>query len=554
MNSPKAVVVEDLGDDATDEQKQAYEMLEKKFEDLPPGHFGIYQNSTGKMFDVGTLDNVAGSVLFEDDQTQDLDRGVTHSVKFHSLINMMNAEPDINQGLNLKSELSSGYGYRFRYPDLPPELSVKSPITRLSIPYWNLWAKFVNYDHSLRQQIHSNYGMGNVWTEKIYDKAGMNNRGWGIRKLIVRSPDTMYNVVDGKGNILYFVQSAIETDRVFGSNFTIRHDKMNDFTSKLKQKHTDFDKTRDLLKIPRHKIMYYNYNAFYDDTVYGFGAGVPLVSYARSKIGIQKRILRLIDNASSSLLVFKYGDKDFMVSGKAANKIFGKIKTRKALKMVLLPWYFDVEEKELGKNMGNFEPYMQYFANQESNGIGIPPFATGRGGSAEGATLQMELLVRQLMYMQKVIANHQATQLFPEVIVGDPTRSRHIPTQSVEEVEKILKESKDKHVISSIYPYIAPNVFMNIPSLSWNIMETIQDKRLRHEVYLRNGVVSEEEVREELDYSGTVADEKQNLLLRLEIEKVALEREKIKSQERMAEQQAKVAKATKSDSSSSSSE
>lgn len=541
-------VIDEPDDDSSEEHKEAYVKLVDAFGGLPENHYGVYSNSTGHLTDLGTLDDAVGSVLFEDDQSQDLERGVRHQVKFHTLYNMFNAEPDINQGLNLKSELPVGYGYRFRYEDSPPELEKlkNSPMPRISTQYWNMWSQFVNYDHNLRQQFHSNYGMGNVWVEKVYDSRGMNRGGWGVRKLIVRSPDAMYNIVDGKGNILYFAQSYIETNRMFGENFTIRHKNFGEFRKGIKTMADEQDKPTDIIKIPRHKIMYYNYNAYYDDTVYGYGSGVPLVSYARSKIGVQKRILRLIDNASSSLLVFKYGHENYMVSGKAANKIFGKVKTQKAIKMVLLPWYFDVEEKELGKNMGNFQPYLDYFANQESNGIGIPPFATGRGGSAEGAKLQMEILVRQLMYMQRVIRNHQRTQLFPEVVVGNPTKSKLIPTQSVKDVEKELKKSsKGTLLIAATYPYIRPVAFKDVPTLAWNVMEEVSDKRLRHEVMGKLGLISEEELRAEWDYSGRVADDEQNIMLRIEFLKLELEKAKIKSTEKIAKQQAAAAAANK---------
>lgn len=553
----KGIVVDQPDDDSSEEHKEAFTRLTEIFGELPENHYGLYHNATGQLLDLGTLDDAVGSVLFEEDQTMDMDRGVSHNVKFHTMYNMFNSEPDVNQGLNLKSELPVGYGYRFRYDDAPPEFDdyKTQPLPRVSTKYWNMWSQYVNYDKSLRQQFHSTYGMGNVWVEKVYDSTGMNRRGWGVRQLIVRSPDAMYNVVDESGNILFFVQSFIETNRMFGSNFTVRYKKWDGFTNGLKERYSDFNKKTDIIKIPRHKIMYWNYNAYYDDTVYGYGAGVPLVSYARSKIGVQQRILRMIDNAASSLLVFKYGDKDYMVSGRAANKVFGRIKTQKALKMALLPWWMAVEEKELGKNVKDFEPYLQYFAAQESNGIGLPPVLTGRGGTSEGAEIQLEMLVRQLMFMQKVIRNEHRRQLFPECVVGNPMKSALIPTQSVEDVEKILKKKNSKEkIISASYPYIKPVVFKDVPTLSWNIMEKVADKRLRHEVHGKLGVVGPAEMRDELEYSGTISDEEQILPLRIELRKLEIELAKIKSAEKIADKQAKATAKAKSVTSQSSSE
>ena len=78
-------VVEEPGDDSSPEEKEAFTRLNDIFKDLPENHYGVYNNSTKELIDLGGLDGAIGSVLFEADQVSDLDRGVGHNVKFHMM-------------------------------------------------------------------------------------------------------------------------------------------------------------------------------------------------------------------------------------------------------------------------------------------------------------------------------------------------------------------------------------------------------------------------------------------------------------------------------------
>lgn len=510
-----AVTIESDGD-----TKEAFDKLNDIFKGLPSNHIGIYNTKTKRVIDLGLADetmsvgNGSGKeskVVMSEDQFGDEFGGVSHNIKYRSIIDMINAEPGINQGLNIRSELSIGYGYRFKMVDVPMEISPSPVFPEISEGYWKLWARKVNYDHVLRQEIHSMMATGNVWVEKIYDKKGMADGGWGVQGLKVLSPDTMHNVVDDHGNILYFIQSMVDTTRTLGG-ITISYRDVDKFIKKMedirRSKGDDYsgDDLGGIVMLPRHKIVYYNYNAYYDDTVYGYGLGVPLISYAKSKIGIQKRVLRMIENSASSLMVFKYGTETNMVSGDGAKSIFREVVKRPDLKFILLPWYFDVEEKELGKNLPNAEPYLRYFEEQETNGIGLPPVLTGRGGSGEGSVIQLEIMSRQLMFIQKVVSNHHSTQLYPDCIIGDPLR--HGSRMDVQDCDSVLEDIKNGNEPPVVfYPNLSPSFLSRIPQLVWNTMESVADRRLRHQVYAREGILTPREIREEMGYDGEVNDE-----------------------------------------------
>ncbi len=499
-------------------EKGIHTKLSDLTSEVPEGHMAVINNKTGDVIDVGKLDDVMSQVLIEEDQMADLDKGVSHTVKYHTLYNMFNSEPSINQALSLRAELPVAYGYKFQYPEAPEEFdeSAKKSIAKISIPFWKQWSSWVNLDHQLRQSIHSLLGTGNLWIEKIYDKAGMNKRGWGVKGMRVLSPDAMYNIVDSKARIIGFAQWAGDTDRRFGDemNLTAKGLDKLDKDNKAKQREArvfNRDHKRDprrvvppdVIRIPRHKIIYWNYNAYYDDTVYGYGAAVPLISYARSKVGVQKRVLRMIENSASSFVVFKYGTENYMVSGATAKKIFKNIKSKSHLKYVLLPFYFEPKEVELGKTMQNVMPYLEYFRDEQLFGAGLPPVLAGKGGSSEGAQIQLEILVRQVKYMQNVLGNEFRRQLFAECVVGNPANSRVIVTNPPHE-----------------YPYMTPATFMNIPELKWRDIESIADRRLRHDVYAKHGILTVEEIRNELDYSGGVPDSQLPPLVRKEIDAI----------------------------------
>lgn len=274
-------------------EQRAYTKLEDLTKNVAEGHMAVINNKTGDVIDVGRIDDVMSQVLIEEDQMMDLDTGVTHRVKYHTLYNMFNSEPSVNQALSLRSELPVAYGYKFQYPDPPEEFKVgaKKSIAKISIPFWKLWASWVNLDHQFRQSIHSLLGTGNLWIEKFYDNAGMNKRGWGVKGMRVLSPDAMYNVVDKKARIIGFVQWAGDTDRRFGDDATMTRDRIGSIKEQIKKEQINARQYNaknprnkraippDLIEIPRHKIIYWNYNAYYDDTVYGYGAAIPLISY-----------------------------------------------------------------------------------------------------------------------------------------------------------------------------------------------------------------------------------------------------------------------------------
>ena len=157
-------------------------------------------------------------------------------------------------------------------------------------------------------------------------------------------------------------------------------------------------------------------------------------------------------------------------------------------KYVVLPFFFDVEVKQLEGNLPALNEYMDYFRDEELMGIGLPPVLTGKGGSSEGANIQLEILVRQTKYLQNVIGNEFRRQLFPEVLLGDPTRSQRIVTRPAKR-----------------YPYIKPSVFSLVPEIRWNTIESVADMRLRHDVYAKHGLLSQQEIRKEIGLDGKVA-------------------------------------------------
>jgi hypothetical protein len=559
---PEGVKKTGVSDEQLENTEHLYSTLSNIFKDLPEGNIGIFNHKTKEMIDMGSANSLVDSQpyksgydsmgVLEPDQIIDDIHGVSHKVNFHSIVNMINSEPDVAQNYAMRAELSVGYGYRFVSPTVPPELSLKpnAEFPLRSTEFWHMWARYVNYDLFLRQSTHSLFAMGNTWGEKVYDSRGLGPTSWGIQGLRTLSPDIMHNVIDGSGNILYYVQTIVDTDRMFGDNFTIKYKTYDDKMKEFSQKAKDTGQKFNVRNLSKHKVIYTNYNAYYDDTQYGFGTAVPFIPYVRSKIMIQKRLLRSIDNASSSMMVFKYGTEDYAVGGKEAKAIFARIKNQPSHKFLLLPWYFDVEEHELGKNLPNMEPYLKYFQESVLNGAGMPPVLTGRAGSAEGAKIQQEFLVRQLMYMQKHIANVHARQLFPEVLIGDPlnttfqTKDMATPmsimrAQHFSDVINVLKKEGESspNLYVTAYPYVAPRHFINTPMLAFNTMETVADRRLRHDVYLKHGVLSETEVRRELEYDGTVSEADQNIIIRQAAEKIKLEREKIKSQEKLAKTQ-----------------
>jgi hypothetical protein len=465
------------------------EDVQKKLKDLPDDHVAVVHLATGDLVDVRPADDiaeVAAGVLYEQGMFDITERGgSSHLVDYASLYDMLNSEPNINQSLALRSELPIAYGYTFQYPDMGFNV-VESPVPLLDPMEWEEWAQFVNLDHVMRQAFHSLLTTGNLWIEKFHDKAGLNKGAWGIYKMRVLSPDAMYNVVDDTGNIVEFIQWVGDTPRTFGKSFKpIRKSKVDEFIAEKKKE----DKDGTVHRIPRHRIAYWNYNAYYDDTVYGYGSAVSLISYARSKIGIQKRVLRMVENNSGSFIVFKYGTAEYMVAGGAAKKVMNRINKSKNPRYIVLPWYFDVEAVEQGKPLQNVQPLLDFFREEEMTGIGLPPVLTGRGGSSEGAVIQLEILVRQIMYLQRVVGNLLRKFIFPDALLGVPTASKKIFTDD----EK-----------PEFYGYMTRSVWHAIPMLRWNIIETVADRRLRHDVAAKHGFMGLREIRKESGYQGSI--------------------------------------------------
>jgi len=467
--------------------------------DIKSGHAAAIQlGQDGKPFaiDMGNFSELMASSVYEEDQsdTPTLEvQGADHVVKYESIYRLLNSEPSINQALNLKSELPVAYGYFFRYP---PEFKRQSKkLKRLDAQAWTYWAGYVNFDHVLRQAIHSLYATGNTWIEKQYDTSGLNKGGWGVKRLRVLSPDMMYNVIDSKGKILKFFQWAGGSDRKFANKELDKNLKKSriitakEFNDAIKDEKGFKD---DIVVFERYQIIYCNYNAYYDDSIYGFGSVVPLLPYARSKIGIQKRILRMIENSASSFVVFKYGTEQFMVSGSVAKKVMSQIGKKKNPKFMVLPFYFDVEVVEMGKSMQNIEPYLEFFRKEQMYGVGLPLAITMDGGSDAGAEVQLEIMVRQMRYMQNFLSNVFKKYLFPEVQFGESW------------VLDDIAKAKIDPSFSFEYPNISLSRWATIPELKWRTIESVSDQRLRHGVYGDLGTLGESEIREEVGYYGKV--------------------------------------------------
>jgi len=443
--------------------------------DVPAGHaaaISMGKDGIPQAFDLGNFESLMASAVYEEEQgdTPTLEvQGADHVVKYESIFRLLNSEPSINQALNLRSELPVAYGYFFRYP---PEFGRQSKkLKRIDTQAWTYWAGYVNFDHVMRQAIHSLYATGNVWIEKIYDKSGLNKGGWGVKRLRILSPDMMYNVIDSKGNILKFFQWAKGSDRKFANkelDKNLRESRIitaKDFNQAVKD---EKEFKEDIVVFDRYQIIYANYNAYYDDSIYGFGSVVPLLPYARSKIGIQKRILRMIENSASSFVVFKYGTEQFMVSGAVAKKVMSQIGKKKNPKFMVLPFYFDVEVIEMGKSMQNIEPYLEFFRKEQMYGVGLPLAITMDGGSDAGAEVQLEIMVRQMRYMQNFLSNVFKKYLFPDVQFG----------------ESWITDDINKAKLDSSFEFDYPNIplsrWATIPELKWRTIESVADQRLRH--------------------------------------------------------------------------
>lgn len=504
----------------TTDSGEAYDKINDIFKDVPSGKVGLVNLKTGDVKVLGNIDQQVASVLYEEDQHDSGSGGTSHIIKYSTIYDMINAEPSINYGLSLHSELPVAYGYRFQKTTPVKELDNLQSIGEVSDGYWSEWAKFVNLDHILKMTIHSLKAMGVVYIEKTYDAAGLNRKGWGVRKMRVLSPDAMYVVVDSKGNILSFIQWAGETERRFYED--------NEQTKKLLQQRRirAVDKNKFLkehpgsISIPRHKIIFATYNAYYDDTVYGYGNLIPLIPYSKSKIGIQQRVLRMIENSASSFVVFKYGTENYMVSGKAATKVMKDISKAKNPKYIVVPFYFDVQTVDMGGAINTVAPVMEYFKDEQMIGLGVPLILIKEGSSGEGADIQLEVFTRQLKYIQNIMSNLLRTQCFPEVLLGDPSKSAKLVTDDVR-----------------LYPYMRPSVFHKIPELKWNIIESNADKRLRLGVNAQYGGLSIIEYREEIGRLGKVPKGEEMPLIAIQREAQEIQKELAEMQEETVRQQ-----------------
>ena len=506
----------------TAENGEAYDRINDVFKDVPSGKVGYVNLKTGDVKVLGDIDQQVASVLYEESQHDAGSGGTSHIIKYSTIYDMINAEPSINYGLSLHSELPVAYGYRFQPAAPVKELTKLQTIGEVSNEYWAEWARYINLDHILKMAIHSLKAMGVVYIEKTYDAAGMNRKGWGIRKMRILSPDAMYVVVDSKGNVLGFIQWAGETVRKFYED-----DKQ---TKKLLQQRRirASDKDRFLkehpgsISIPRHKIIFSTYNAYYDDTVYGYGNLIPLIPYSKSKIGIQQRVLRMIENSASSFVVFKYGSENYMVAGKAATKIMKDITKAKNPKYIVVPFYFDVKAIDMGGAINTVAPVMDYFKDEQMTGLGIPMILMKPGGSGEGAKIQLEAFTQQLKYIQNIMSNLLRTQCFPEALLGDPIKSSKLVTDDVR-----------------LYPYIRPSVYHKIPELKWNVIESVADRRLRLNVDGTHGAISITEYREEIGRMGKIAKGQEMPLIALQIENQEIQKDVAEMQEETTRMQMK---------------
>jgi hypothetical protein len=476
-----------------EEDGELYGKIHDIFKDIPDGCVGFFDKNTGEVRNLGSIDQQVANVVYEEGQNDSGSGGTSHIVKYDTLYDLINSEPSINLGLTLHSELPVAYGYRFQMAERIPELEDIEGAKTVSIEFWTEWGKFVNLDHIFKQSIHSLKAMGVLYVEKTYDNTGLTKKGWGIRKMRVLSPDAMYVVVDSKGNIEEFVQWTGDTKRTFHPDEPSVSDRISRNLQRrrilTKDKKTFLRSSPDAIVIPRHKIIFATYNAYYDDTVYGYGTLVPEIPYSKSKIGAQKRVLRIIENLASNFIVFKYGTQEYMVSGKAATSIMNNVAQSKNPRYIVLPFYFDVEAVEMGDNLSSVEPFLNYFRDEQIAGIGIPMILLRPGGSGEGATIQLEAFTRQMKFMQNIISNIFRAQCFPEALMGDPSKSYKLRIDD-----------------PRIYPYIKPSIFNKIPELKWNVIESVADRRLRLDVDAKHGAISISEYRNEIGRIGKIAD------------------------------------------------
>ena len=101
----------------TAEHGEAYQKIDDIFGDVPDGKVGFVNLKTGDVKVLGDIDQQVASVLYEEDQHDAGSGGTSHIIKYSTIYDMINAEPSINFGLTLHSELPVAYGYRFQFPE-----------------------------------------------------------------------------------------------------------------------------------------------------------------------------------------------------------------------------------------------------------------------------------------------------------------------------------------------------------------------------------------------------------------------------------------------------
>jgi hypothetical protein len=209
-----------------------------------------------------------------------------------------------------------------------------------------------------------------------------------------------------------------------------------------------------------------------------------------------------------------------MVSGKAATKVMKDISKAKNPKYIVVPFYFDVQTVDMGGAINTVAPVMEYFKDEQMVGLGVPLILVKEGSSGEGANIQLEVFTRQLKYMQNIMSNIFRTQCFPEVLLGDPSKSSKLATDDVR-----------------LYPYMRPSIFHKIPELKWNIIESVADRRLRLGVDAQHGGIAISEYREEIGRVGKIPKSDEMPLIAIQREAQEIQKELAEMQEETARQQ-----------------
>ncbi len=390
---------------------------------------------------------------------------------------------------NAKMIVAYGYDFDMSYPNEIDENDKRI------LDLFKIWSEFVNLDMIIMYIYVCGIIFGNFYAEKVYDKRGgkLSTNSWGIKSIKILDPRTIKAERSEDGRYIKYYQhpkAGLVTPR------TLKNSPKTVILDPAQIIHIKFDD--------------------YINKTYGISRAYSLLDLIDMKRGVIIDAINIAQRRGSPFIVWKIGSEDKIMP----------LELFKAYAQNISNQMIDLTENDLvvpaivnfdivsgSDNAVDFIPLINMINKEIAIALGIPDIFFSEGEkSTGGSEVKQELWIRSIKSFQNFIGNELRKKLFIDLVYPP------------------IKFPNGR--IKSAIDDLSPIDFFSVPKITWKVIESVSDHRLRLREFAQFGILSEEEIRKEINKRGKISDEDYPATIKVKMRELDLKEQELKLKEK----------------------